>query len=190
MPRIPRLIAAIVVGATVIAGLTVACGDDDDEPDAATTTPPPLSSPGGTAPAGGTPARTGEATPAAGGGDGATTIDVELREFSVIPAESSAPAGTVTFNVSNIGPNDPHEFVIIRTDLPPDGLPTDDNGAVPEDDVDVVDEVEELEVGGNEALTVDLEAGSYVLICNLVEEEGGAIEAHYTLGMRTGFTVE
>lgn len=191
MSPTPRFIAAIVLGATIIAGLTVACGDDDDdEPDTETTTLPPIGSPAGTAPADGTPAGTAEATLGAGGGDGATTIDVELREYSVIPAQSSAPAGSITFNVSNIGPNDPHELVIVRTDLAPDALPTDADGAVPEDEVDLVDEVEELAVGDSEQLTTDLEPGSYVLICNIVEEEDGEIEAHYALGMRTGFTVE
>lgn len=191
MSRTPRFIAAVVLGAAIIGGLAVACGDDDDgEPDAATTTLPPIGSPAATAPTDGTPAGTAEATPGAGGGDGATTIDVELREYSVIPARSSAPAGSITFNVSNIGPNDPHEFVIIRTDLAPDALPTDDDGAVLEDEIDLIDEVEELAVGESAQLTADLEAGSYVLICNIVEEEDGEIEAHYTLGMRAGFTVE
>jgi hypothetical protein len=38
---------------------------------------------------------------------------------------------------------------------------------------------------------VDLESGSYVLICNIVEkEEGGEVESHYQNGMRTEFTVE
>jgi hypothetical protein len=39
-------------------------------------------------------------------------------------------------------------------------------------------------------LTVDLDAGSYALICNIVEEEEGEPEAHYAEGMRADFTVE
>jgi hypothetical protein len=31
---------------------------------------------------------------------------------------------------------------------------------------------------------------SYVLFCNIVEEVDGEVEAHYTLGMRAGFTAE
>ncbi|HWO69363.1 MAG TPA: hypothetical protein VNP94_01195 [Actinomycetota bacterium] len=128
---------------------------------------------------------------AAGCGGGAeTTVDVTLREFSVEPAQASAPAGTVTFQIRNEGPNDAHEFVVIRTDLAPDQLPTDDRGVVQEDapGIDVVDEVEEIPVGGSATLSVDLDAGSYVLICNIYDEEEQ--EAHYSQGMRTAFTVE
>jgi hypothetical protein len=35
---------------------------------------------------------------------------------------------------------------------------------------------------------VDLEAGNYVLICNIWDEEER--EAHYGMGMRTAFSVE
>jgi hypothetical protein len=37
-------------------------------------------------------------------------------------------------------------------------------------------------------LTVDLDAGNYALICNIWTEEEQ--EAHYSMGMRTAFTVE
>jgi hypothetical protein len=55
----------------------------------------------------------------------------------------------------------------------------------------VVDEIEDIPVDDTQALTVDLTAGSYVLICNILQEEpDGTLEAHYAEGMRTGFTVE
>ena len=41
-----------------------------------------------------------------------------------------------------------------------------------------------------EELTANLEAGSYVLLCNIVEEEDGETESHYAEGMHTSFTVE
>jgi hypothetical protein len=57
--------------------------------------------------------------------------------------------------------------------------------------IEVVDEIEEIPVGESRSLTVDLEAGNYVLICNILQEEpNGTLEAHYSEGMRTGFTVE
>jgi uncharacterized cupredoxin-like copper-binding protein len=122
----------------------------------------------------------------------ATTLDVTLQEFAVIPATDSAPAGSITFNVENTGP-DIHEFVVIKTDLAPDALPTDENGAVTEGGglfpfVEVIDEIEDIPVGESPSLTVDLEAGNYVLICNIWDEEEQ--EAHYAVGMRTVFTVE
>ena len=127
-----------------------------------------------------------------GGGEGGVTVDVTLQEFSVLPAEESAPAGEVTFNATNDGPEDPHELVVVRTDLAPDALPTTEEGAVDEEGegVEVIGEIEEFPPGENESASFDLEAGSYALICNVVEEHEGELEAHYALGMRTGFIVE
>jgi uncharacterized cupredoxin-like copper-binding protein len=52
----------------------------------------------------------------------------------------------------------------------------------------VIDEIEDLEVGNSETLAVNLEAGPYVLICNVYDKKEK--ESHYQEGMRTGFTVE
>ena len=49
----------------------------------------------------------------------------------------------------------------------------------------LVDEIEVVHPGQRESLTLDLAAGNYVLICNMFEDG----EAHYSLGMRIGFTV-
>jgi hypothetical protein len=120
------------------------------------------------------------------------TVDVTLQEFAVVPGASSAPAGEITFDVTNEGPNDPHEFVVFRTDLAVDALPTGEDGAVDEtgEGVELIDEIEEFPVGESESITLDLDAGSYVFICNLVEEEDGELESHYQEGMRVAFTVE
>ena len=121
-----------------------------------------------------------------------TSVDVSLGEFSIAPSVTTAPAGMVTFEVTNDGPNDIHEFVVIRTDLAVDALPTDDDGAVLEDGegIEVIDEIEDMAVGSSETFALDLEPGSYVLICNIVEAEDGATEAHYSMGMRAAFSVE
>ena len=55
---------------------------------------------------------------------GAGGVEVTLQEFAVIPAPTRHPPGEVTFNVTNIGPEDVHEFVVFKTDLAPDALPT------------------------------------------------------------------
>ena len=73
---------------------------------------------------------------------GSTEVRVSLSEWAVTPSVSSVAAGDIYFLVDNLGPVDPHEFVIIRTDLPIDGLPTDDTGFVPEDQIDLVGEIE------------------------------------------------
>jgi hypothetical protein len=128
---------------------------------------------------------------ACGGGE-ETTVAVTLQEYAILPAQDSAPAGTVTFDAENTGPDRAHELVVIRTDLAPEALPTAEDGSVDEagEGVEVIGEIEEFAAGSSETRAFELEAGSYVLVCNVVEEEGGETLAHYTLGMRTGFTVE
>ena len=122
-------------------------------------------------------------------GDGGN-VAVTLQEFAIAAAPASAAAGSVTFDVNNVGPNDDHEFVVIKTDLGPTELPVDDKGVVDEEGagIEPVDEIEDIAVGDTPSLTVDLEAGSYVLICNIYSEDEQ--EAHYSEGMRIGFTVE
>ena len=127
----------------------------------------------------------GGATPSPAG----TTVDVTLQEWSVNPAQSSAPAGAITFNVTNNGPADIHEFVVIKTDLAPLELPTDETGTVVEggEGMEVKDEIEDIEVGASADLTVQLDAGAYLLICNIYSEDEQ--EAHYQMGMVAPFTV-
>lgn len=117
------------------------------------------------------------------------TVKVTVQEFSVLPETPSTAVGEVTFEVTNNGPDDDHEFVVIKTDLAKDALPTKANGSVDEDGegIEVIDEVEEFSPGETEELTVNLKAGSYVLICNVFEDSEN--ESHYQNGMRTAFEV-
>jgi uncharacterized cupredoxin-like copper-binding protein len=135
---------------------------------------------------------TADASPGADGDSGgeATVVAVTLQEWAVVAAESSAPAGDVTFEVTNDGPEDVHEYVVLKTDLDPADLPVDENGVVSEegDGIEVVDEIEDLPVGESRELTVPLEAGNYVLLCNIWSDDEQ--EAHYQMGMRTAFTVD
>ena len=125
----------------------------------------------------------------AGCSSGGTTVDVTLQEWAVLPDPGSVAAGEVTFTITNDGPEDVHEFVVIQTDLDPADLPTDETGAVSEDGegMTVIDEVEDVAVGTTEELTVSLEPGNYVLICNIYSEDEE--EAHYAMGMFVAFTV-
>jgi len=124
----------------------------------------------------------------------ATTVNISLKEWAVSPSASSVPAGTVTFAIRNDGA-ETHEFVVIRTNLGLLDLPVGDDGSVSEegDGIEVIDEVEDLAAGKSETLEVELSAGDYVLICNIVEEmemEGGMQHgSHYQMGMRTSFKV-
>jgi len=122
--------------------------------------------------------------------EGGGTVAVTLQEFAVVPAASSVAAGEVTFEVTNEGPDDVHEFVVFRTDLAPDALPTGEDGSADEagEGLELIDEIEDIAVGEAPTLTVSLEAGNYVLICNIYDAD--EVEAHYQEGMRVGFTVE
>jgi len=120
---------------------------------------------------------------------GPGTVQVTLQEWAVVPASTSVAAGEVTFEVTNSGPEDIHEFVVLRTDLDPGALPVDANGAVTEAGagIEVVDEIEDIPVGETQELTVTLAAGKYVLLCNIYDETEK--EAHYKMGMRIAFEV-
>lgn len=115
-----------------------------------------------------------------GSGDGpGGDVTVTLKDFSLTVEPGTFAAGDVTFGIQNDGPS-AHEFVIFRSDEEPGKLPV-DNGLIPEDQVDLVDEAEDIAPGTNTTLSVNLAAGSYVLVCNL--------SAHYEAGMYAGFTV-
>lgn len=110
-------------------------------------------------------------------GDG--TIVTTEKDFEINLEESSTPAGSVTFAITNEGPST-HELVVLRTDLADDALPV-DGSTVSEEGIDLVDEAEDIASGADISLTVDLTAGSYVVLCN--------IEGHYASGMHASLTV-
>ena len=116
---------------------------------------------------------------------------MSLVEFDVVPDPATAAAGSVTFNVDNLGV-EIHEFVIIKTDLAEDALPTAADGSVDEAGagIEVIDEIEDIAAEGSGDVTVDLEAGAYVLLCNIVDEDVSPPESHYQEGMHAAFTVE
>ena len=133
------------------------------------------------------------ATPAGSpGGGAASTVKVTLQEFAVLPDVASVPAGTVTFVVNNIGPEDIHEMVVIKTDLGARDLPVDGDGKVMEDGagMSIIGEIEDIEIGATEDVALELDAGKYLLICNILQTEpDGTLESHYALGMSTAFEV-
>ncbi len=110
-------------------------------------------------------------------GDG--PITVLLRDGSIRLSSVSAPPGEVRFEIENAG-SVPHDFVLIRTDLDAADLPylTEDLKVI-EDGLEIVDEVRGLNTGESASLTVTLEAGHYVVICN--------VSGHYGEGMRVNF---
>ena len=155
-PRVPLLLIATL--------LFAACGGDDDDDDDGGSTPTP----------------TATATSAGGGSE---RVAVTLSEFEIESAAADVSAGEITFTVDNAGSLE-HEVVVVRTDLAFDGLPV-ESALVPLDDAGfdgvVEGDTDPFSPGDEREHTVTLEAGRYVLLCN--------VAGHYELGMRIAFTV-
>jgi iron uptake system component EfeO len=128
------------------------------------------------------------------GGSGPRTglpVDVSLTEYSVSLGRSSVPAGSTVFDVSNRGPDKEHEFVLVKTDLAPDKLPTKPDGTVDEmgQGIEILGEIEPFAPGETKDKSFELVAGKYVMFCNILDTSSAPAKAHYQLGMRAGFSV-
>jgi uncharacterized cupredoxin-like copper-binding protein len=100
--------------------------------------------------------------------------------IKVLPAV--VRAGKVTFKVKNDSKDTIHEMIVMFLADPKKPLPyIDAENRVDEDKAGDKGEVSELDPGKSGALTVDLKAGKYLLICN--------VPGHYGAGMWTEFTV-
>jgi uncharacterized cupredoxin-like copper-binding protein len=123
---------------------------------------------------------TSASTPAESPEVGAVNATLKEFEIAIDPASASGPE--ITFSISNTG-TITHEFVVFKTDLAPDAMPTDAEGLVNEEGegVELQGEVEDIAVGATESLSLPLDPGNYVLLCNLPD--------HYSGGMHIALTV-
>ena len=109
--------------------------------------------------------------------------NVTLDSYSIqMPA--TIKAGQVTFHVTNASTSDTHSFIIFKTDLAPGNLPLDSSNNIDEtaQGLTRIDGIAELNPGDVQDLTVTLQPGNYVAVCDL--------PGHYQAGMFTGFTVK
>jgi hypothetical protein len=130
---------------------------------------------------------------AVGCGDDSEELNVALSEFAVQPEEDTVDAGDVELVADNKGA-ETHELVVVRA-ASADELPVDDNGAFDEDafgEEKLLGEVEDVASRSDKSITLDLDAGTYVLLCNVVEEaeDSGEVESHFANGMHAVLTVE
>ncbi len=109
----------------------------------------------------------------------AVPLVVEMRDYSVKPSVDVVKAGTLKIGIRNLATMQ-HDFVVLRTDLAPDKLPYDGGRAQVIETGLVGKQI--VEAQRSASLTVTLEPGNYVLICN--------IAGHYQLGMRAALKVE
>lgn len=147
-----------------ILALSAACGDDDDAHGMGGMAGSNSGSMmGGSAPAG--------------------SIQVDLLNWAVQPAASSANAGEVTFYAV-------HDMA--HAHMTDEGGVTHDLQVMrkkPDGSLEMIGQVQGLKMGEAKALTLNLAAGDYELSCNVVEQINGKVIAHYAKGMHTEFKV-
>ncbi len=128
------------------------------------------------------------------GGDGEETaaiVDVVAQEYTFTLSQASMSAGAIDFVVDNRGANT-HSFEVVETDLAPESLPLNADGSFDEngDGVDVKGKIDAIAPGSSEHLTLTLDSGAYVLLCNRVVSSGGVTISHFHQGMYAPFTVQ
>ena len=107
----------------------------------------------------------------------------QVFEWGIEVSAGRAKAGEVIFAIANYGTIQ-HEFLVTKTSFEPGKIPLGDNNRFDEelDGIEVIDEIKEWPVNEAKVLKLDLEPGTYELLCN--------IEGHYANGMHHSFVVE
>jgi uncharacterized cupredoxin-like copper-binding protein len=102
--------------------------------------------------------------------------------MSIRTDAATVKAGEVTFDVTNWSRSLVHEMLVVSVDNADAPLPYDyDKQRVVEDQIKSLGETDEMEPNATKSLTLDLAAGTYLLICN--------VPGHYGAGMQTVLTV-
>jgi len=123
-------------------------------------------------------------TPSPGGG-ASSNLSIELSEWKITGANggalATAAAGQLEVQAKNKGQS-PHQLVILKTDSDPAALPQ--NGTQVDEAAagQLIGKIDNIGGGTTKSGTFALDAGTYVLICN--------IPTHYQLGMHTSLTVQ
>ena len=115
------------------------------------------------------------------------TIDVALIDHGMDSmkmdlSREQVKAGTVTFKITNKSETLVHEFVVAKSDRPVETLPYNQNEMeLTESAVAVENELDDIDPGKSGALTIKLEPGAYILLCNK--------PGHFKAGMVRTLTV-
>ena len=99
-------------------------------------------------------------TTASGGGGASSSLNISETEYKLDPADPTAGAGSVTFNVSNDG-GVTH------------ALEVEGNG--------VEEETDDISAGQSAKLTVDLQPGTYEIYCPIDDHKGLGMEGTLTV---------
>lgn len=123
-------------------------------------------------------------------------VKATLFEFKIKTKPKTVAAGKIKLAAKNIGA-EKHELVVVRTaDVPggaPASLPTKADGSVDESaipEADKLGEIPEFKPKTTKTKTFDLDPGSYILFCNVVDKESdGSTLSHFAQGMYTTLVV-
>jgi uncharacterized cupredoxin-like copper-binding protein len=111
-----------------------------------------------------------------------STVNVTLTSFVITPDVTTVPAGKVTFKAKNTDTIN-HEMLVLPVVNSAFQPPYDKTiSRIPEDKIESLGEVADIESGTSGEVTLDLKPGTYLLFCNLV--------AHYESGMHVILTVK
>jgi uncharacterized cupredoxin-like copper-binding protein len=109
-------------------------------------------------------------------------VDMSKATLGIKTSRASAQAGDVTFEVTNTSKEMVHEMILLYLKDPTKPLAyLDKEFRVDEDKSGDKGEVSELDPGKSGTLTVTLQPGKYLLICN--------VPGHYAAGQWTEFEV-
>jgi uncharacterized cupredoxin-like copper-binding protein len=109
-------------------------------------------------------------------------LDISKATMGIKTSVASAPAGIVSFEVTNTSKDTVHEMIVMYLADPSQALPyIAGDSKVDEDKAGDKGEVSELDPGKTGTLTVALRPGKYVLICNVAN--------HFMAGMWAPFEV-
>jgi uncharacterized cupredoxin-like copper-binding protein len=109
--------------------------------------------------------------------------DMSKAMMKVFAVPNTVPAGEVTFTATNRSTDTIHEMILVKVNDPKRPLPyvvTDSK--VDEDAAGHLGEVSELDPGKSGSLTMKLDPGTYLLLCN--------VPGHYMAGMWTTVSVK
>jgi uncharacterized cupredoxin-like copper-binding protein len=111
-------------------------------------------------------------------------VAVSVNQWSVTPSATPS-AGPVTFSVTNDG-TITHEFVVLKTDTPAASIDIGkfegEEDRINEDTSGTnVGETGDMTAGSTKTITLNLQPGHYVFLCNL--------PGHYMQGMHVDVTV-
>jgi len=108
--------------------------------------------------------------------------NMSMATMGIKALPAKAPAGVITFHVTNSSKDTIHEMIVMYLADPTKPLPyIDAEQRVDEDKAGDKGEVSELDPGTAGSLTVALKPGRYLLICN--------VPGHFASGMWTEFEV-